>query len=149
MAAKAQVCPVVGTTNTILPPSHPDFDMEAPGQVCPVTNASTDHHHNLSKHPSIGNSSANPSDAASCPALKNITSEPQQEELDEAVCPVVGPVSTMLPPDHPSTADSKEGDVCPITKATLGHHKNKVHQHPSIENAAKGAVCPVVGKKSA
>lgn len=146
MAANAQVCPIVGTTNTILPPSHPDFDMNAPGQVCPVTNASTDHHHNLHKHPGIPNASGKDlTDADSCPALKNVISEPQNEALDEAVCPIVGPVSSVLPPDHPSTAESKPGDVCPITKATLSHHKGKVHEHPNVEGAAKGAVCPVVG----
>jgi hypothetical protein len=143
----AQVCPVVGTTNTVLPPSHPDFDMDAPGQVCPVTNASTDHHHNLTKHPRVPGVTGK-SDAEACPALKNVISEPQNEALDEAVCPIVGPVSTVLPPDHPSTAASKEGDVCPVTKATLGHHKGKVHEHPSVENAAEGAVCPVVGRKA-
>lgn len=120
--------------------------MNTPGQVCPVTNATTDHHHTLQKHPAVPNAT---SDAASCPALKNVISEPQNEALDEAVCPIVGPVSSVLPPDHPSTADSKEGDVCPVTKATLGHHKGKVHEHPSVEGAAKGAVCPVVGKKAA
>ena len=36
-----------GTTNTVLPPSHPSFDASKPGQVCPVTNASTDHHLSL------------------------------------------------------------------------------------------------------
>ncbi|KAJ9623066.1 hypothetical protein H2203_005998 [Taxawa tesnikishii (nom. ined.)] len=124
MASK--VCPVVGTTNTILPPSHPDFDMNAPDLVCPVTNASTAHHHNLSKHPGIPNaSSKNLSDAESCPALKDVIHQPENEALDEGICPIVGPVSSILPPDHPSTAQSKDGDVCPITKATLGHHKGR------------------------
>lgn len=140
-----QVCPIVGTTNTILPPTHPDFDIDIPGQVCPITNATTDHHHTLQKHPKVPGATA---DAASCPALKNVVQEPQNEELDEAICPVVGPVSSVLPPDHPSTAESKEGDVCPVTKASLGHHKGKVHQHPNVAGAAKGAVCPVVGKSA-
>jgi hypothetical protein len=39
--AATEVCPVVGTTNTVLPPKHPDFDINKPGQVCPVTLAST------------------------------------------------------------------------------------------------------------
>ena len=120
--------------------------MSKPGQVCPVVGASTDHHHNLSKHPGI--SGAGPQDinnAASCPALKEVISRPENKAIDEGVCPVIGPASTVLPPDHPSTAESKEGDVCPVTKATLGHHKGKVHAHPAVENAAKGAVCPVVG----
>ena len=142
MASTAQVCPVVGTTNTILPPTHPDFDMSAPGLVCPITNASTDHHHNLSKHPAIDHPSG---DADACPALKNVIVQPANKALDEGICPVVGPVSSILPPDHPSTAASKEGDVCPVTKASLSHHVGKVHSHPSVKGAAKGAVCPVVG----
>jgi hypothetical protein len=144
MATKL-VCPVVGTTNTILPPSHPDFDINAPGLVCPVTNATTDHHHNLSKHPGLPPSSPTEADASACPALQKTISSPQNQAMDEAVCPVVGPVTTILPPDHPSIAESKEGDVCPVTKATLGHHEGKVFAHPRVENAAEGAVCPVVG----
>jgi len=143
-ATQKEVCPVVGTTNTVLPPSHPKFDMDAPGQVCPVTNASTDHHHNLSQHPGIP-SSADPTDADACPVLQKTISSKQNQAMDEAVCPVVGPVTTILPPDHPATSDAKDGDVCPVTKATFKHHQNKVHVHPNIQNASKGAVCPVVG----
>lgn len=144
-----QVCPVVGTTNSVLPPKHPDFDINQPGLVCPVTNASTDHHHNLSKHPGIFNSSSEDlSNAESCPALSKIVSRPEQQAMDEAICPVVGTVSSVLPPSHPSTANAKEGDVCPVTNATLAHHKNKVHQHPSLEAVAKDAVCPVVGQRA-
>ena len=141
----AQVCPVVGTTNTVLPPKHPEFDMNQPGLVCPVTKATTDHHHNLHKHPGIFESSDDLSNAESCPALTKIVSRPEQQAMDEAICPVVGAVSSVLPPNHPSTENAKEGDVCPITNATLSHHKGKVHPHPSIENAPKGATCPVVG----
>lgn len=65
--------------------------------------------------------------------------------MDEAICPVVGTVSSVLPPNHPSTSNAKEGDVCPITNATLAHHKGKVHSHPDVSSAGKGAVCPVVG----
>ncbi|GAM89582.1 hypothetical protein ANO11243_076210 [Dothideomycetidae sp. 11243] len=167
MASKADVCPVVGTTNTVLPPSHPDFDMDQPGLVCPVVGASTDHHrgHHIHKHPSIpGSQDIN--NAASCPALKEVVNEPQNQALHEAVCPVIGPVSDILPPDHPSTSGSKDGDVCPVTKATVGelaccaetvdselihgagHHKYKVHSHPAVDNASKDAVCPVVGASS-
>lgn len=141
----AEVCPVVGTTNTILPPRHPEFDMNKPGLVCPVTNATTDHHHNLHRHPGVFNSSEDLSNAESCPALSKIVSRPEQQALDEAICPVVGTVSSVLPPHHPSTADAKEGDVCPKTNATLSHHKGKVHQHPNVDHLSKGAVCPVVG----
>lgn len=35
----AQVCPVVGTTTTVLPPDHPSYDVNDPEARCPVTNA--------------------------------------------------------------------------------------------------------------
>ncbi|EXJ85102.1 hypothetical protein A1O3_05777 [Capronia epimyces CBS 606.96] len=143
----AEVCPVVGTTNTVLPPKHPDFDSNQPGLVCPVTKATTDHHHNLHKHPGLFDPSAAAEhpNADSCPALSRIVSRPDQQAMDEAICPVVGAVSSVLPPNHPSTATANDGEVCPVTNATLAHHKNKVHPHPSLETAPKGAVCPVVG----
>ena len=146
--AAAQVCPVVGTTNTILPPKHPDFNMDKAGQVCPVTKATTDHHSNLSKHPGIFDSSADLSNADNCPALSKIVSRPEQQAMDEAICPVVGTVSSVLPPSHPTMKDAKDGDVCPVTNAKFAHHKEKVHVHPSIEAASKGAVCPVVGQQA-
>lgn len=31
-AATAQICPVVGTTTTVLPPNHPEYDASKP--VC-------------------------------------------------------------------------------------------------------------------
>ena len=145
MVNSDEVCPVVGTTNTVLPPNHPNFDANAPGQVCPVTKATTDHHHNLHKHPGIFDNNSDLSNAEQCPALTKIVSRPEQQDMDEAICPVVGTVSSVLPPDHPSTANAKDGDVCPVTNAQLGHHKDKVHTHPSIANAAAGAKCPVVG----
>ena len=144
--AAAAVCPVVGTTNTILPPAHPDVDLDKAGQVCPITNATTDHHHNLAKHPPVPG--AMEGGAQACPALKDIVNEPQNKAIEENVCPIVGPATTVLPPDHPSTTNAKEGDVCPVTKATIGHHKDKVHQHPSVESAPKDAVCPVAGVKA-
>ena len=147
--AAAAVCPVVGTSNTVLPPSHPEFDLSQPGLTCPVTNATTDHHSalHLVKHPSTQiPSGANPNDAASCPALKKIISEPEQKKLDEAVCPVVGPVSSVLPPDHPSV-EGKESEVCPVTKASLGSHKGKVGKHPvvDVKSVEERKGCPVVG----
>lgn len=145
----ANVCPVVGTTNTVLPPKHPNFDISQPGQVCPVTKATTDHHHNLHKHPGIFNNDSASNDlsnAAACPALSKIVSLPDQQALDEAICPVVGAVSSVLPPNHPSTAEAGDNDVCPVTNARLGHHKDKVQPHPNLETAPKGAVCPVVGR---
>jgi hypothetical protein len=69
--------------------------------------------------------------------------------MDDAICPVVGTATTVLPPDHPSTADAKEDDICPVTKATVGHHKKKVQAHPSVQAAGEEAVCPVTGQKGA
>jgi hypothetical protein len=60
--------------------------------------------------------------------------------MDDALCPVVGT-------DHPDMLKAGEGDVCPVTKATVGHHKDRVVTHPSVEAAAEGAVCPVTGQK--
>ncbi|RYP50926.1 hypothetical protein DL768_003651 [Monosporascus sp. mg162] len=154
--ASAQVCPVVGTTNNTLPPSHPDVDLTKPG-TCPVVGAKTEHHHNLSKHPSVASAAA-PSapttgsvgspDAQACPALKTLVeSDPKAREMDDRVCPVVGPVTTVLPPDHPSTDGRADADACPVTKARVGHHKDKVVLHPKVEGAA--GVCPVTGAKQA
>ena len=145
MSIAGSVCPVVGSTSSVLPLTHPDVDLDKPDQVCPVTNASTNHHHNLTKHPSVPMSNEQSVDASDCPALQSIVNEPQNQKLDEKVCPVVGAVTTVLPPDHPSTANAKEGDVCPKTNATFAHHKGKVHEHPQVESAPAGAVCPVVG----
>jgi len=139
--ATAQVCPVVGTKNTILPPSHPDFDSSTPGLVCPITNATTDHHHILHKHPGLGKDVD--LNAQQCPVLKTEVESAEAKKMDEGICPVVGIVSTVLPPDHPPTDGKSE--VCPVTKATLKHHEDKVQAHPKLEEVAKGAVCPVVG----
>ena len=117
--ASSAVCPVVGTTNTVLPPSHPEFNMDEPGLVCPVVGASTDHHKNLSRHPGLPSGQGS-SDASACPALKQAVKQPDAQAMDEALCPIVGTVSSVLPPDHPSMKGNKEGDVCPVTKATLG-----------------------------
>ncbi|KAI1500207.1 hypothetical protein F5X99DRAFT_387378 [Biscogniauxia marginata] len=151
--ASAQVCPVVGTTNSTLPPSHPDVDLSKPGLTCPVVGAKTDHHHNLHKHPSIANEptatsttkSTGSADAQACPALKSVVNEAKSKEMDDRVCPVVGPVTTVLPPNHPSTQGHADGDECPVTKAKVGHHKDKVVVHPSVEGAA--GVCPVTGAR--
>ncbi|KAH9887877.1 hypothetical protein F4778DRAFT_424592 [Xylariomycetidae sp. FL2044] len=149
--ASAQVCPVVGTTNSTLPPSHPDIDLSKPGQTCPVVGAKTEHHNNLHKHPSVPADAATSTtktvgsaDAQVCPALQGVVNEAQSKEMDDRVCPVVGPVTTVLPPDHPSTATKSDTDVCPVTKAQVGHHKDKVILHPAVEGTA--GVCPVTGK---
>lgn len=148
MSASSQVCPVVGTTNSTLPPSHPDVDLSKPGQTCPVVGASTDHHHNLHKHPSVAiPSDKSPSDASACPALKHLVQEPKSREMDDQVCPVVGTATSVLPPDHPSTVGKGDEAECPVTKAKVGHHKGKLVGHPDI-GEHKGGVCPVAGIKA-
>ncbi|KAF2183476.1 hypothetical protein K469DRAFT_208422 [Zopfia rhizophila CBS 207.26] len=139
-------CPVVGTTNDVPPPNHPDVDLSKDGQTCPVVGATTDHHHNLHKHPAVPIENISLT-ATECPALKQVVSQPKSQAMDDEVCPVIGPATTVLPPDHPDVLKAKEGDVCPVTKATVGHHLNKVHGHPSVQSAEKGAVCPVAGAK--
>jgi hypothetical protein len=64
--------------------------------------------------------------------------------LDEEICPIVGPASTVLPPHHPKSTDGDS--VCPVTKASLKSHRGKVVPHPVVDQAPKGALCPVVGK---
>jgi hypothetical protein len=140
--ATEQICPVVGTTTTVLPPNHPHYDADKPGLRCPVTNATTDHHHVLHEHPgsaAIPSDSMKAMDASACPALKNAE---KKEPLVEATCPIVGPVSAYLPPEHPDPAKAEKGAVCPVTKATLEHHESKVHKHPALH----AGVCPVAGK---
>ena len=142
----SEVCPVVGTTNSTLPPSHPAVDLSKPGQKCPVVGAKTEHHGNLHQHPDVPiPSDANPADAQRCPVVSKLVNEPQSQELDDKVCPVVGPVTTILPPDHPATEGQDPEKECPVTHAKVGHHKGKVMGHPSVAGAAEGAVCPVVG----
>lgn len=143
-------CPVVGTTNSTLPPSHPDIDLSKPGQTCPVVGATTDHHHNLHKHPSVAvppDRSAH--DALACPVLTGrVVNEPKSKEMDDQVCPVVGTATTVLPPDHPSTEGKADGAVCPVTRARVGHHKGRLVGHPDVSHAKEGAVCPVAGAKA-
>ncbi|KAI0021676.1 hypothetical protein F4780DRAFT_778459 [Xylariomycetidae sp. FL0641] len=148
--ASPQVCPVVGTTNSVLPPSHPDVDLTKSGQTCPKVGATTDHHHNLTKHPAVAPSSSSPAagDAQACPALRGVVAEPKSRQMDDRVCPVVGPVTTVLPPDHPSVDGAKDAAAeCPVTKAKVAHHQDKVTVHPAVDSAA--GVCPVTGAKQA
>lgn len=153
MATKVN-CPVVGTTNTTLPPSHPDIDLDKPGQTCPVVGATTDHHHNLHKHPQVPHPDLSSEhlthdDAAACPVLKNrIVNEPKSQQMDDELCPVVGTATTVLPPDHPSTEGAPGDAVCPVTKARVDHHKGKLHGHPDVSHASADAVCPVAGIKA-
>ncbi|KAI1780103.1 hypothetical protein F4818DRAFT_165483 [Hypoxylon cercidicola] len=151
--ASAEVCPVVGTTNHTLPPSHPDIDLSKPGQTCPVVGAKTEHHTKLHQHPSVPSDEVSSAttktvgsaDAQACPALQSVVNEAKSKEMDDRVCPVVGPVTTVLPPNHPSTAVHADSDVCPVTKAKVGHHKDKVVVHPAVEGSS--GVCPVTGAK--
>lgn len=144
MAAKEAVCPVVGTTTSVLPPTHPSVNFSDPEARCPITNAKVEHHDNntIHNHPSAS-TPADPSearDASACPALKNANA---QSSITDATCPVVGPVSAYLPPTHPHLTEKEAGAVCPVTNATLEHHKKKVHEHPSVEKDAPVAKCPV------
>ncbi|KAK5118593.1 hypothetical protein LTR85_008058 [Meristemomyces frigidus] len=143
--ASAQVCPVVGTTTTVLPPHHPSYDTTDAEARCPVTNAKVSHHNIIHNHPSsptIPEDSHQSMDAGSCPALKNANSK---ETITDATCPVVGPVSAYLPPTHPKLEEGESGTVCPVTNATLEHHKKKVHEHPSVPQDAPAQKCPVAG----
>ncbi|KAF2726981.1 hypothetical protein EJ04DRAFT_479759 [Polyplosphaeria fusca] len=145
--ASAAVCPVVGTTNDVLPPNHPEVDLSKDGQTCPVVGAKTEHHHNLHKHPSVPVPKDTPT-ATECPVLQNVVTEQKSKDMDDKVCPVIGPATTILPPDHPDPSKAKDGDVCPVTKAQVGHHKDKVMLHPAVEGQEKGATCPVTGAKA-
>ncbi|KAL2136871.1 hypothetical protein VTI74DRAFT_597 [Chaetomium olivicolor] len=145
-----QNCPVVGTTNTTLPPSHPDVDLSKPGQKCPIVGATTDHHANLHKHPKVPiPDDKSPADASACPVITGrLVNEQKSKEMDDQVCPVVGTATTVLPPDHPATENKDDDAVCPVTKAKVGHHKGKVQGHPDVNDAKEGAVCPVAGVKA-
>ncbi|AEO59683.1 hypothetical protein MYCTH_2308148 [Thermothelomyces thermophilus ATCC 42464] len=149
MASTKANCPVVGTTNTTLPPSHPDIDLSKPGQICPVVGATTDHHANLHKHPAVPiPKGRSPSDASACPVISGrLVNEEKSKAMDDDVCPVVGTATTVLPPDHPPTDNKDDEAVCPVTKAKVGHHKGKLHGHPDVSRAGEGAVCPVSGVK--
>lgn len=150
MASAPTHCPVVGTTNSTLPPSHPDVDLSKPGQTCPVVGATTDHHGNLHKHPRVPlPADRSPSDASACPVLTGrVVNEQKSRDMDDGICPVVGTATTVLPPDHPDTRDKDDGAVCPVTKATVGHHRDRLAGHPDVSHAKEGAVCPVTGVKA-
>lgn len=139
MAPAQQVCPVVGTTTTVLPPNHPHYDASNTEARCPVTNAKVSHHDNsiIHDHSAVSEPTQ---DASACPALKNANTK---DSITDATCPIVGPVSAYLPPTHPHLTEKESGSVCPVTNATLEHHKSKVHEHPSVPNDAPAAKCPV------
>jgi len=151
MASQPQVCPVVGTINSTLPPSHPDIDLQKPGQTCPVVGAKTEHHHTLHQHPRVPiPAGKSPGDASACPVLtQKLVNEPKSKAMDDDVCPVVGTATTVLPPDHPATEGKSDDAECPVTKAKVGHHKGKLTGHPDISHAPAEAVCPVAGVHAA
>ncbi|TKA25544.1 hypothetical protein B0A50_05405 [Salinomyces thailandicus] len=143
--ASAQICPVVGSTTTVLPPHHPAYNTSDPEARCPVTNAKVAHHdkdiiHNHPTDPSIPNGDKEAMDASSCPALKGANAE---MTITDDICPIVGRVSSYLPPTHPKLEETESGKVCPVTNATLEHHKQKVHTHPSVPEDAPIGQCPV------
>jgi hypothetical protein len=142
-----QICPVVGTTTTVLPPHHPPYDHSDPEARCPVTNAKVAHHgdniiHDHPSSPTIPKDDHQAMDAQACPAIKNLA----KEDIVDATCPVVGPVSAYLPPEHPKLTEKESGKMCPVTNARLDHHEGKVHAHPSVEKDAPVAKCPVAGQ---
>lgn len=70
--ASTQICPVVGTTTSVLPPHHPHYNTSDPEARCPVTNAKVGHHDIIHDHPSSPTipSDQNASmDAKSCPHI--------------------------------------------------------------------------------
>jgi len=141
----ASVCPVVGTTATVLPPNHPPYNTSDPEARCPVTNAKVAHHgtdviQNHPSSPTVPKDRKLSMDAQSCPVAKNAII---QNSLVDSVCPVVGPVSAYLPPSHPNISDA--GAICPVTNASLEHHKDKVHSHPAVPADAPVQKCPVAG----
>ncbi|KAK3671061.1 hypothetical protein LTR78_009022 [Recurvomyces mirabilis] len=144
--AAAAVCPVVGTSTTVLPPGHPEMSSD-PEARCPVTNAKVAHHdssiiHNHPTSPSIPKDSTSAMDAEQCPAVKSMASK---DPVENEICPVVGPVSAYLPPTHPNLTEKEAGKVCPVTNAKLEHHEGKVHVHPKVADDAPAQKCPVAG----
>lgn len=139
-AKETNTCPVVGTKTAALPPNHP-----TPGstdaQVCPVTNATKAHHVGaIHEHPAVPAGAS----AKDCPVLA--TNGVAAAKADAAIaaterCPVTGSTVTSLPPDHPATTN---GGVCPVTKATTGHHDLVVHDHPAVPAGASAKDCPVL-----
>lgn len=128
------------------------------GDVCPVTNAKlSDHQGVVHGHPVVSSDAS----AKDCPALSSLPSTTQQNTGRSQApatpinqCPVTGSKVNALPPDHPPTTN---GETCPVTKATITHHKGVVNEHPPVsadasakdcpvlQSAADSASCPVVG----
>jgi len=132
-SATPTVCPVVGTTTSVLPPNHPTYSTTDPEARCPITNAKVGHHDTIHTHPTSPTTPKQAMDASACPALQNAE---KADDLVDALCPVVGPVSAYLPPSHPRLTETEAGKQCPVTNATLAHHADKVHAHPSVPQDA-------------
>ena len=145
--ASAAICPVVGTTTNVLPPHHPAISKDNEVR-CPVTNAKVEHHnnviHNHPSSPSVPEDEKESMDALACPALKNANTN---DSITDATCPVVGPVNAHLPPTHPALEKTQSGAVCPVTNATLAHHKGKVENHKPVPSDAPAQKCPVAGQQ--
>ncbi|KAK3660811.1 hypothetical protein LTR56_000569 [Elasticomyces elasticus] len=141
------VCPVVGTSTSVLPPDHPALSSD-PEARCPITNAKVAHHdrhiiHNHPSSPTIPHDDKSKSmDANLCPAVHSLT---RSNTLENEICPVVGAVSAYLPPTHPKLNEQDSGKICPVTNATLEHHEGKLHLHPSVADDAPVSKCPVAG----
>ncbi|KAK1030295.1 hypothetical protein LTR33_017118, partial [Friedmanniomyces endolithicus] len=80
------VCPVVGTSTTVLPPDHPALSSD-PEARCPVTNAKVAHHesHIIHSHPSSPTIPDDPHkrmDASMCPAVHSLT---RQDTLENEI----------------------------------------------------------------
>ncbi|KAI5367643.1 hypothetical protein Slin15195_G027750 [Septoria linicola] len=145
----AAVCPVVGTTTNVLPPHHPEIQAHSEAR-CPVTNAKVEHHDNIihNTHSDIQEpgSDKEAMDASQCPAMKSAANN--GESITDALCPVVGAVNSHLPPQHPALNEKEAGAICPVTNASLEHHKTKVLQHKAVAKSADASQCPVAGAKA-
>ena len=80
-----------------------------------MTNAKVQHHGKdvIHSHPDsaqIPDEKTEAMDASACPAVKGAAAD----KIVDGVCPVVGAVSTYLPPAHPAVEDGKAGEVCPV-----------------------------------
>jgi hypothetical protein len=138
-----------------LPPHHPEIPHDSEAR-CPITNAKVEHHDNIiSNHhtsditePEAASNKTTLMDASQCPALKNAAAS-STDSVTDALCPVVGPVNAHLPPSHPALDETASGAVCPVTNATLEHHKSKVLQHKIVAQGASATQCPVAGANKA
>lgn len=144
-AKQENVCPIVGTATTSLPPNHPTT---MTGDVCPVTNAKLSDHAGVVKgHPAISSQAS----AKDCPVLSATSTSQSQAGLFQPAtiptdqCPVTGSKVNALPPDHPPTTN---GETCPVTKATISHHQGVVSEHPPVPASATAKDCPVLQKAS-